>query len=505
MFPFRVLPRYASTSTTAAGPSPNQRILYALEQAKAAELDRDDRSKYRVRSLNKAIKEVGYLDYRMSSPVHVEKLEGISSWVKKALVDLIQSQNSLFPSLEKNTSISTQSVSQRSRDEARTRSLTELQSVPGIGRKTANNILKLGIDSVAQLRASLHMLTDSAKPPSSRLGISSQLEQMLTKRQLTYLKYFEYIVQPVTRPEVERVASLIKNLLPPEYDIACVGAYRRGFPIANRIDLCLFHPDVNHVPTPTEIGPPASPSELAKEYAKTEHRGRLDKAFSSNFTPSLALRHSRLLNEVIPSLQLGGMIGGKDLSEFDRGQWKWTGVMRVPESPADGEEQESRKQRRDAFVDGRGTFRRADLNLVPFNSRATALLFLTGDSEFVRDMRMRASRMGLFLNEFGLWKWEIGAEDTVPAADSTEEPSTRVSSPHRRRGRPPKSPPPADGKWILIPTPSESILFAELGLDYVPPEKRNYAYLLSRFAKKGMKGWRGGEEQAPLTVLLNDR
>ncbi|KAF5380714.1 hypothetical protein D9757_007052 [Collybiopsis confluens] len=461
-----------STSTSTATAKPNQTILDALEQAKAAEHDRSDSSSYRIRAFNKAIKEIGFLDRAMASPEDVKNLRGISSWVKKALVDLISSQNSLFISLSADGSIPPQSTLKRAEDDARRKALTSLQSVPGIGRKTSLTLFKMGIDTVEKLRASLSLSDDSL--PS----------QMLTKSQLTYVKFYQHIVQPVTRNEAERVVAMAKELLPSTYEIVCTGAYRRGSETS---------------PQTNRTGPPATPSDITKEYAQTEHRGRNSKAFSFNFTPTLALQRSRLLNEVLPSLQQGGLIGGQDLTELKRGEWKWTGVVRVPKSAAPGEIQESRKQRRDAVSNGTGTFRKADLNLVPFDSRASALLFLTGDNEFVRAMRLRASRMGLMLNEFGLWKWGSGAEH------NPDLPTHISTVPRRGRGRPQKIPPPADGKWILIPTPTESVLLAELGLDYVPPERRNYAYLLSRFSKTGVKGWMGGEEQTPLTVLLSDK
>ncbi|GAW01126.1 dna polymerase beta [Lentinula edodes] len=200
------------------------------------------------------------------------------------------------------------------------------------------------------------------------------------------------------------------------------------------------------------------------------------------------------LNEVVPALKAGGLVPQGDGSdgEISVGQWKWTGVVRVPEVVNQGEEEggegegelelESLRSRLLALRtphNPQNVFRKLDLSMAPMPSKATALLFLTGDVEFVRDMRMRADRMGLVLNEFGLWRWDEegdaeGEEGGLPTF----------------------------GSWTLIPTPTEHALFAALGIEYIPPEKRNYSFLLSRWSKATGRLRRGGEEGAGVGVVL---
>jgi DNA polymerase beta len=83
-------------------------------------------------------------------------------------------------------------------------------------------------------------------------------------------------------------------------------------------------------------------------------------------------------------------------------------------------------------------------SLVPQKSKGAALLALTGDNEFWHDVCTRAARHGLLLNEFGLWRWvDVG-----------------------------------EGSWELLCSESEEEIMDHIGMAYVPPEKRNFAFLV---------------------------
>ncbi|KAF9061440.1 hypothetical protein BDP27DRAFT_1235284, partial [Rhodocollybia butyracea] len=383
------------------------------------ESNRPDKSVYKVRSLNKAIREIEYLERPVILEADVQQLKGVSPWLKKALITHVQ--NSLLQPLASSSSSSQNSFiahtgqHQRERDEARTKSVAELHSVPSIGLTTARHLVSIGITSLQQLRTALSLTSPSSSPqPPPHLA-----------------SYYEHVIQPVTRDEIDRVTTLVEELMPPGYQVVRVGAYRREFPISDRIDLLLFHP----LRTP----PPRRPR---RPRIRTQPRR----------PPRVRARPRRM--------------------EMD-------GIVRVPEP---GEELDTRKaaaQRVKAVGGCKGVYRKMDLNLVPLEARATALMFLTGDNEFVKEMKTRASRMGLFLNEFGLWRWEEGEE----GGEGEEE---EVAKPKPQRGRPPLRK--ANGTWILIPTDSEADLFAELGTSYVPPEKRNFSYLVNKANKKKPKG-----------------
>ncbi|KAJ4482371.1 hypothetical protein J3R30DRAFT_3458675 [Lentinula aciculospora] len=589
----------SSSTTQSTNKNPNERILAALDQARTTEYNRPDRNRYRIRALNKAIQEIGYLDEDLNSKEEVKKLileddvenlKGISPALKKALAGLVkmvrmQEMQKMWDPLSElieggwgeslsgtNEIEKTQSAldndasifmnpktqTRRAKDEARSRMVHDLLSVPGLGSTTARHLVSLGVESVQQLRELLdrEMMKSKGRlsSSSSSPSLSSSLypiSKHLTPLQQTNLKYLPHVIQPVTRDEIKRVYTLLKSLLPSHFQIECVGAYRRGFPISQRIDICLFHPlfhpEVKDVPTPhpssasafdssssidadsnsdyltnlsLNIPLPRKPSVYStqKHSSKPDRRGRVDLAFRSPSTLTSVKRNSMFLNQVVPALKAGGLVALGDLAEISVGQWKWTGIVRVPQAKdanSSEEEQSVEVSREDkeevekpleslgsrlrSLRSESGIFRKLDLSIAPLPSRATALLFLTGDVEFVRDMRMRANRMGLLLNEFGLWRWEKEEEEEEEIVKTDDEtPPARRPSPGRPR-LPYKAP---QGKYSLLPTPTEYSLFASLGLDYIPPEKRNYSFLLSKYSKKSGRLRRGGEESAGMGVVL---
>lgn len=107
--------------------------------------------------------------------------------------------------------------------------------------------------------------------------------------------------------------------------------------------------------------------------------------------------------------------------------------------------------------------------MVPIKSRGAALLALTGDAEFNCHLCTRATKLGLLLNEYGLWRWNHEA-----SSGSDMGPLDSEQSDHELVG----------GHWELIKTESEEDILLELGLDYVSPERRNYGFLVDTPGKK---------------------
>jgi DNA polymerase beta len=93
---------------------------------------------------------------------------------------------------------------------------------------------------------------------------------------------------------------------------------------------------------------------------------------------------------------------------------------------------------------------------MPSASRGAALVGLTGDAEFNRHLRAKANKLGMRLNEFGLWK----RPDGWKLSDKTDTKD--------------------DDEWVLIPTTSEEDIFNEIGEGWIEPEKRNFNNLLGR-------------------------
>ncbi|KAF8827860.1 hypothetical protein HHX47_DHR4000720 [Lentinula edodes] len=523
----------------------NERIIRVLEQARTQETLRADRDRYRIRALNRAMKEIGYLEREIRDEGDVEGLKGVGGMKRElrgVVRGVLRDVRDIREGMDKGGMGETgrnggegKGEGKRAKDQARMRIVHELLGVPGLGLTTAKELVHLGVTSIHQLQHYLHLestSTNSNSPPHPLHPLSSHL----TKTQLTNLRYLTHILHPASRSDTTRVHALIKALLPPQYEVVCVGAYRRGFPISQRVDVCLFHPlfgvgvgrDVPRPGLGVGRGRPRErerdvEGEEGRDYLtnislktpiprkhpsntklKPDRRGRVELAFRSPAViPGAVRARSMFLNEVVPALKAGGLVPQGDGcdGEISVGQWKWTGVVRVPEvlKHPEGEEEggevelESLRSRLLALRtphNPQNVFRKLDLSMAPMPSKATALLFLTGDVEFVRDMRMRADRMGLVLNEFGLWRWDAEGDEEGDAEGEGEV------------GEGEEGGVPTFGSWTLIPTPTEHALFAALGIEYIPPEKRNYSFLLSRWSKATGRLRRGGEEGAGVGVVL---
>jgi DNA polymerase beta len=93
-------------------------------------------------------------------------------------------------------------------------------------------------------------------------------------------------------------------------------------------------------------------------------------------------------------------------------------------------------------------------------SRGAGFLALTGDLEFNKDIRTRAVKLGMYLNEFGLWRWQ------------TENDASVEGNGEQR------------GFWELVRAESEEEILREVGLECVEPEKRNFAFVMGK-TKRG--------------------
>jgi DNA polymerase beta len=100
-------------------------------------------------------------------------------------------------------------------------------------------------------------------------------------------------------------------------------------------------------------------------------------------------------------------------------------------------------------------------------SRGAAMISLTGDAELTRHLRLKAIKQGMHLNEFGLWRWVSysfpGMEETEGAAETEEAEENEQS-----------------GYWQLMRATTEEDIFEQLGMDFVEPHRRNFAFINQR-------------------------
>ncbi|KAJ7143532.1 hypothetical protein C8R43DRAFT_953973 [Mycena crocata] len=391
--------RVYSTATE----GPNHAILEMLKTNKEEEAQNPDKNPYKIRAFTSAIRIISELDHPLQSAAEAKALKGVGPGIFQRIQDFFESGHA--PGV-----VDAKATEQLKRMRV---ARAELEQITGIGPVKARELVAAGCMSLEQLRTPQYMAMLSN---TQRIGV-------------TYLRHLE---DRVSRLEAEAVTQFIRDVLPSKYEIIIGGSYRRGASTSSDNQLIILHPDHVHVPFPA-----GTPSKLSIVPSKK---------------PKTSLPSSLLQLEVVPALQSRGILA----AALSSGDLKWQGIVMVPESDwSTRNDQWGERQRRIAAIEnGEGVYRRMDLNLVAQKSRGAALLALTGDLEFNRDLRIRASRVGMHLNEFGLWRWNEGS-DVDEEGNST-------------------------GFWELVWGETEEEVLKELGMEYVEPVKRNFSLVLGR-------------------------
>jgi len=118
-------------------------------------------------------------------------------------------------------------------------------------------------------------------------------------------------------------------------------------------------------------------------------------------------------------------------------------------------------------------------SLAPPKSRGAAQIILTGDDEFVRVARLAAERRGMYLNEYGLWRWHSPEEAVL---ESQSQSNADTSIPDRPQNDAEGAPVAAmgNGYWELVEGESEERILDELELGTIAPQRRNFRFLTSK-------------------------
>ncbi|THH03917.1 hypothetical protein EW146_g10317 [Bondarzewia mesenterica] len=339
------------------------------------------------------------------------------------------------------------------------RHIADLQTIPAVGQRTATELVDAGCTSVADM----HL---------------PQYNKMLTSAQRIGLLYLDHINEPVSREEAEDVIEFIRYHISSKFEVHLMGSYRRDSSTLSDIDVLLFHPSYIHIPTPR-------PSAL--DFTRSRSRGKQPHPFNTG-RPTVAQRqNSPLIQDVVHPLEAAGLLA----TPLMAGPRKWQGVALLPKK-VDGAWEEVGVRLRDLRAK-RGVYRRLDLNLAPMKSRGAAMLALTGDVDFVRSLRVTACKLGMHLNEYGLWRWNTNVTASTPSASSTStSPPSSSSSADEDEEQEQKETEDSegmeDGFWELIEGENEEGIMRELGMNYVPPDKRNFRFLKGSKRGRPRKG-----------------
>ena len=82
----------------------------------------------------------------------------------------------------------------------------------------------------------------------------------------------------------------------------------------------------------------------------------------------------------------------------------------------------------------------------------------------------------MYLNEYGLWRWHANRRSDAsaqnPQGDADADADAEAGEESTKEEAKEES-----GYWELIQAESEAAIFEELGMPWVPPEKRNFEFL----------------------------
>lgn len=243
---------------------------------------------------------------------------------------------------------------------------------------------------------------------------------------------------------------------------------RRELANASSISILLSHPSVVHVPVPSRAkSPPVGSGRTSPPFSDIASRysiSPLSNGTKHESTFALAQDAVRPLEDV-------GLIAATLVSQTRR----WSGVAALPTRESDGQWGNMGERLRD-IRHRRGRFVSLTLSLAPVKSLGAARLFLTGDDDLLRAARTAAMRQGLFLNEYGLWRWVPGPH-APPGQIFPDRPAVG-------RGLAAWTAEVHDeglvGNWELLEAETEEAILEQLGMGLVPPAKRNFMFLRPR-------------------------
>lgn len=264
---------------------------------------------------------------------------------------------------------------------AKINSIREILSVIGVGDRLARKlVLEEGIRNVNEFKKAV---------ASGKVRVSRQVQ--------LGLKYYDILKRNIPREEMKQIEKYLKKKakeIDPNLNIILCGSYRRGRAVSGDIDVMIYHPDVKFV----------------REIYKLEELG------------------------IKPYLQLFIELLNKEEFLLDYLSWDKMKYMGFCKSW-------------DNFIHpttGSRVARRIDILWIPYNSLPAATLYFTGPQQLNEEMRLRAKRRNMTLNEHGLFI---------------------VDSKQNR---------------FAIPVNSEKDIFDELDMKYLTPTERDNYVISSR-------------------------
>ncbi|KAH8085423.1 hypothetical protein BXZ70DRAFT_1080272 [Cristinia sonorae] len=416
--------RYSTSST-----SPNAGIVSLLEKARNDLIASPTYDPYRVKQYTIALNRIREHKETITNAAEAMKALKTSGQGVIGLVVMYLETGK--------TNISAEELKEKSRVHAELlKAAKELRKAPGIGLTRAMELASKGCYSLSQLH-------------------EPKFQQLLTPHVRKVLEWYDVTRQHATLEQAQAITDFIRDNLSQKFEVVLAGSHRRG-QTSETINILLFHPNYVYIPTPSDNGD------------ETQRKRETNNAVTGKVSMEM---------DVIHTLRSRGLIA----ADASQGVRVWKGIARVPQKD-DDQKWESRWDRLEGIQAKTGEFRSVEIvyvfifvscilrlqssfRLAPVKSRGAALLVNTGDRNFCTDMMDSAKRLGMHLDDFGLWR--------------REEPNTPLPADDLSENITPTRP---NGHWLLIAGETEESIFEELNRPFVEPEKRNFGFLAT--AKK---------------------
>ncbi|KAH8984406.1 hypothetical protein EDB92DRAFT_2000020 [Lactarius akahatsu] len=406
--------------------APNQAIIDLLQRCLKEENSSPTRNAYKVRSFQVALAAIYEHNKPIRSGQEAIKLRGIGLGIANRIDFFLQGKE----------------YDEASEKQAKARLLAveAFKKIPGIGVRTATNLVNAGATSDSDL----HL---------------PKYADLLSPSQKVNFLYRDHLTRPVSRSAAEEITAFIRDHISTNFEIHLTGSYRRDASDLPDVTILLHHPRHIHIPQPPPPEPDAPDNPSPTPRVRT--RGKPPMPFFEVNSPAVSRQTSPLLQGVVRPLEAAALLAAPLIP----GSYRWRGVALLPlrlrqSAEPGGDWQDVGDRLRDLRA-GRGTYVRLDLrraHLAPLGSRGAAQLALTGDEEFLRIARLAAARHGMHLDEYGLWRWHAPAE----AALETHSPDDDDI---------------CAGYWELVEGENEERILDELALGFVPPARRNFRFL----------------------------
>ncbi|KAI0286395.1 hypothetical protein BC826DRAFT_90814 [Russula brevipes] len=427
--------------------SPNKAIIDLLTRCLGEEDSSPKRNAYKVRSYQVAIAAINGHDKPIRSGQEAIKLRGIGFGMANRIDFFLQGKEH------------DEGLNEHVR--ARLLTLETFKNIPGIGKRTATNLVNAGAASVSDLRLPKYA---ALLKPAQKVGVL----------------YGDHMARPISRAEAEEIAAFIRDHISRNFEVHLTGAYRRESTELPEVTILLHHRQHIHVPIPPPPPPPPPPSSssagVGAGKTSVRTRGRQHVPFLQVTTSVAQLRASPLLQDAVRPLEAVGFVAATLAADAH----KWRGIALFPlraNSNADADTggnpsawQNVGDRMRDMRAT-RGKYVRLDLSLAPLKSRGAAQIVLTGDEEFLRNARIAAGRHGMYLDEYGLWRWHSSEE---AALESQLDADTDAQEKQRQNGAGAGE---VAGYWELVEGESEDRILDELELGSIAPHRRNFRFL----------------------------